>query len=384
MKIAIVRGKFLNQYEMQSFAPLAGKFKLTAFASLTPYHDRFKFPVIKLPSPMDLPDFPGKMPILNRLFVDAHYLWGLEKALKGFDIAHSAETYYHYTQQCLNAKRRGWVKKVIATVLENIPFNNEGIWGRRGFKRRSREELDHIIALTNKTKQALLAEGADPNKITVIGHGVNTQIFKPSKENQPERYKSTLTIMFSGRLESYKGVYEIIKAARQLLSDKQLQNFALRFVLVGNGSEKTALLSLEEKWGITKFFTHKQVPYAQMPAEYQKADIFVAPSKPRTSLVRGKATRTWQEQYCTALLEAQASGLPIVTTNSGGIPENVADAAVLIPPANYRALAAALKEFILEPRMRFIYAAKARKRAETVHDVHLIAVKLASVYRSLC
>ncbi len=375
MKIAIVRGKFLNQYEMQSFEPLVGKFELTAFASLTPYHDRFKFPVIKLPSPMDLPDLPGKMPILNRLFIDAHYLWGLEKALKGFDIAHSAETYYHYTQQCLNAKRRGWVKKVIATVLENIPFNNEGIWGRRGFKRRSREELDHIIALTKKTKQALLAEGADPNKITVIGHGINTQIFKPSKENQPQRYKSTLTIMFSGRLESYKGVYEIIKAARQLLSDKQLRNFALRFVLVGDGSEKTTLLSLEEKWRIAKFFTHKQVPYAQMPAEYQKADIFVAPSK---------ATPTWQEQYCTALLEAQASGLPIVTTNSGGILENVADAAVLVPPADYRALAAALKEFILEPRMRFIYAAKARKRAETVHDARLIAAKLASVYRSLC
>src|SRR3989344_5975033 len=179
---------------------------MTAFGSLTSYHDQFSFPVVKLPSPMDIPDFPYKMPILNRLFVDAHYLVGLENRLKGFDIVHTAETYFHYTQQCLNAKRKGYVKKVNATVLENIPFNNEGIWGRKNYKRRSREELDHIIALTNKTKEALLAEGADPQKITVISHFVDTKRFKPSKTELSRRNASgrrDFTILFSGRLEGY-------------------------------------------------------------------------------------------------------------------------------------------------------------------------------------
>lgn len=164
MKVAIVRGKFLNQYEMQLFEKLPPRFQLTGFASLTPFHDRFSFPVVKLPSPMDLPDFPYKMQILNRLFIDAHYLWGLEEKLKGFDLVHSAETYYHYTQQGLNARKKGYVKKVIATVLENIPFNNEGIWGRKMFKARARRELDHIVALTHKTKDALIKEGCDPKK----------------------------------------------------------------------------------------------------------------------------------------------------------------------------------------------------------------------------
>jgi hypothetical protein len=133
-KVAIVRGKFLNAYEMQFFEPLTAHYNLTAFGSLTCFHDRFAFPVIKLPCPLDVPDFFGKLPILNRLFIDAHYLFGLENRLVGFDLVHTAETYFHYTQQCLNAKRRGYVRKVIATVLENIPFNNEGIWGRHGFK----------------------------------------------------------------------------------------------------------------------------------------------------------------------------------------------------------------------------------------------------------
>src|SRR3990172_767068 len=96
-KIAIVRGKFLNRYEMQFFEPLVRYFDITAFGSLTPFHDRYAFPVVKLASPMDLPDFPYKMPILNRLFTDAHYLLGLTERLQGFDLVHSAETYFYYT-----------------------------------------------------------------------------------------------------------------------------------------------------------------------------------------------------------------------------------------------------------------------------------------------
>jgi hypothetical protein len=124
-RIAIVRGKFLNAYEMQFYNPLAKTYELTGFGSLTSYHDSFSFPVKKLMSPMDIPDFPYRLPILNRLFSDAHYLYGLEHDLRGFDLVHTAETYFHYTQQCLNAKKMGYVKKVIATVLENIPFNND-------------------------------------------------------------------------------------------------------------------------------------------------------------------------------------------------------------------------------------------------------------------
>src|SRR5258708_4973788 len=130
-KVALVRGKFLNLYEMQSFAPLTNRFDMTAFSSLFAIHKRFPFGVVRLLSPMDLPSFPYRMQVLNRLFVDAHYLYGLEKALDGYDIAHTAETYYGYTQQCLDAKKKGYVKRVVCTVWENIPFNNEGIRGRK-------------------------------------------------------------------------------------------------------------------------------------------------------------------------------------------------------------------------------------------------------------
>ncbi len=370
-KVAIVRGKFLNRYEMQFFEPLAGEFDLTGFASLTPFHNRYTFPIIQLPSPMDLPEFPYKMSILNRLFTDAQYLFGLETKLKGFDIVHTAETYFHYTQQCLNARKKGYVKRVIATVLENIPFNNEGIHGRKTFKLRSREKLDHIIALTQRTKETLLLEGADPRKITVISHFVDTKRFTPSKEKKDPK---ELVILFSGRLEKYKGVYEILYAAKKLLMDKDLIDKRLEFVFVGNGSEKEHVIELEKHLGIEQFMIHKQVSYDDMPKIYHLADIYVAPSK---------ATDTWQEQYNTTLLEAQASGLPIVTTASGGIIENIGDAGLVVQSADFVSLAEAIKKFILNRRLRNEYSRRARKRAETVHDAKIGANKLAQLYNSL-
>jgi alpha-maltose-1-phosphate synthase len=374
LKIAIVRGAFLNKYEMQFYEPLIDEFDITAFASQKPFHDNFKFPVVKLPCPMDLPDFPYKMPILNRLFTDAHYLPGLEDKLKGFDLVHSAETYYRYTQQSLNAKRKGYVKKVVATVLENISFNNEGIWGRKAFKKRSRKELDAIIALTNKTKDVLLTEGADPKKITVISHFIDTKRFTPDSKRSQLTNKNRFTILFCGRLEIYKGVFDILEAAKILKSDADLKKFSISFRFVGSGSQMPAMLQFEKENGLDRIVSHTQVLYSQMPEIYRQADIYAAPSI---------ATKTWEEQYNTSLLEAQAAGLPIVTTNSGGIPENVGDAALVVPPGDVFALAGGIKRLIIEGKFRSGLAKKARARAVTVHDIKIGAGKLRNLYRKI-
>lgn len=361
---------------MQFYEPLVKRYTLVGFGSLKPFHNEFAFPVIKLPSLMDLPNFPFKMPILNRIFVDAQYLWGLERKLRGFDIAHSAETYMHFTHQCLMAKKRGWVKKVIATVFENIPFSNEGIWGRKKFKKQAIEELDHIIAISKRAKEALILEGAAPSKITVITQHIDCSVFTPKKISQflLSNPQKKINILFVGRLELYKGVYEVIFAAKKLLSDSQLRDYQLTFTMIGEGSEKKRLLELENRMGIADKIIHKTIPYNQMPAEYQKADIFVAPSR---------ATRHWQEQFSTVLLEAQASGLPIVTTLSGAIEENIGNAGIKVQPADFYSLAAAIKKFILSPKMREEYGKKARERAVKYFDAKLGAQKLSEVYEKI-
>jgi len=368
-RVAIVRGKFLNRYEMQFFEPLITRYAITAFGSLMPYHRKFAFPVVRLPSPMDLPEFPYRMPVLNRLFTDAHYLAGLEERLRGFDLVHTAETYFRYTQQCLAAKRKGYVKHVIATVLENIPHNNEGIRGRSAYKARSREELDHIIALTEKTKAALIVEGADPDKITVISHFVDTTRFTPGKK--AGKKKGGLTLLFVGRLEPYKGVFDILDAVEMLSRDPEVAGRDIIWKFVGSGSAYARMQMMETRYLKNWHFIHESATYDEMPDVYRSADIFIAPSKP---------TSTWEEQYCTALLEAQAAGLPIVTTTSGGIPENVGSAAALVPPGDVTALTRELASFIRSSEKRRTYGRRARMRARRVHDISVGADKLAALY----
>lgn len=373
MKIALVRGAFLNQYEGQLYYPLSKNNEVVAFCSKKPIHDKFPFKVIKCSSPMDLdfgPFSKFKMPILNRAFVDAHWLIGLEEKMDGFDIAHCADTFYNFTHQCVQAKIQRKVKKVVATIFENIPFNNEGIWGRKKFKTDAINNIDAFIAISERSKAALLLEGADESKITVIGQRIDTEIFKPTKLRKKTK---EIVILFSGRLEFYKGVYEVVYSAKRLLSDKTLSGHTLKFIMIGDGSEKEKLTTLIGKLHIEKSIEIKSVPYSKMPQIYGQADIFLAPSR---------ATPTYQEQFSTVLLEAQASGLPIVTTYSGGIPENVEDAALMANPGDHYSISEALKSLIVNEKLRLYYGEKARRHVHK-HSVSVGSKQIENLYRSL-
>ena len=87
-------------------------------------------------SPLDVPSFPLKMQIFNRLLIDAHYLFGLENALTGYDWS-TVQRRIGIPNRHLTQKNQEKAK-VIATVLENIPHNNEGIWGRKEYKKKQK------------------------------------------------------------------------------------------------------------------------------------------------------------------------------------------------------------------------------------------------------
>jgi alpha-maltose-1-phosphate synthase len=260
--------------------------------------------------------------------------------------------------------------------LENIPFNNEGIWGRKDFKRRTRAEADMLIALTQKTKNVLIEEGADEKKIVIIGSGINTERFRPNErlEKSFMQKNKNITILFVGRLEKYKGVFEIIKAFNTLLSDASLRDYSLQLQMIGEGSERQQLLDLEKELGIDKKVIHKTAGYDDIHKIYQQADLFVAPSFD---------TSTWTEQYGYMLLEAQASGLPIITTDAGSITEVVADGALQIPQRDAEALYKQMKNLILNPSQRIILSQKSRKRAVSFHDFKRKAEQIEKVYNAV-
>ena len=272
------------------------------------------------------------MPILNRLcFGDAMYLFGLEKQLSGFDIAHVAETYFHFTQQALNAKKAGYVKKVVSSCSETIAFNNQGIWPRKQFKQKAIKEVDVFHCWTNKAKECLLKEGCDPKKIKVLYYGVDLKKFKPIKRF---RQSKIVKLLFVGRLVKEKGIYDLVKVFVKLIKNYH----KIILTIIGDGREKDPLINLVNRVGLNKFVSFKQVNYKAMPLEYQKSDIFILLSKP---------TKYWEEYFGMVLVEAMACGLPIVSCLAGAIPEVVNNAGFLVNPGDWQQAYTYTKKLIL-------------------------------------
>lgn len=364
MKISIVRGAFANPFEMQSYEELAKAkgIDLQLITSKHPLNSSINLPQIKLLSPTDLPNFPYKYPILNRLFTDAHYLFGLEKAIAGSDIVHVAETYYHYTHQAIEAKKKGLIKKIVSTVWEVIPFNNEGIRGRKQFKQDAYQYIDKFICVTNLAAKALIGEGVDKSKIEVIPAGINIQRFRP--RSNIKHLGSDINILCVARLVEEKGVDELVTAITKIRQN----NPHVVLTLVGDGPLKNNYRNIS--W--IKFLS---LPYSQIEKIYQTADIFCLPSK---------NTKYWQEQFGMALVEAMACGLPIVTTKTGAIGEVCAGAAIYTKPGDADDLQLKLESLINNPALRKELGQRARQRAVKLYDKKIIASKILKLYKSLC
>jgi alpha-maltose-1-phosphate synthase len=360
MKISIIRGAFLNPFELQNYSNLKNRFDITAISSKHPISSNIDLPLKKLWSPTDLPNFPFKYPILNRIYTDAQILFGLNKVIKGSDIVHVAETYFGYTHQVVMAKRRGLVRRIVSTIWEIIPFNNEGIRGRKRFKKLAYENIDRFLAVTEKAKAALIKEGVNPEKITVVNIGVNLKMFHPVEHKKQKR---DINILCVARLVPEKGVTDLLEAFIALKE----KNPSIKLTFVGSGPLKKELI------GFKNIFV-KSLPYRQVQKEYQKADIFCLPSR---------ETKTWGEQYGMCLVEAMASGLPIVTTTSGAIPEVVGDCAIIGHHSNIKELKTNLEKLIYNESLRQSLSECARQRAVEKYDSRKSTKQIEKIYRAL-
>jgi len=172
------------------------------------------------------------------------------------------------------------------------------------------------------------------DKITVIPNGINIKDFDLplSKEKCREKLGLPLNkyiILFLGALSPYKGPDILVKAMQKVI--KKIPNVEL--VLCGEGGLKTKLKELSNKLNLNEYLRFAGfIDEKLKPLYYKSADIFVLPSTMKT------------ECYPLAILEAMACGLPIVTSDIGGISDAVKNGknGLLVPPKNSEALADAI------------------------------------------
>lgn len=369
IKIAVVRGDFVSPWELQNFEKLPINYVVTVFTGyypITKIEEGKRFSITKLISPVDL-NFGkinrAKMAFLNRLFVDAHVLFGLEKRLEGVDVAHAAETYYSFTNQCLIAKNRKIVKKVVSTVWENIPFNNESIHGRREYKEQAFKQVDLFLAVTEKAKKTLMIEGCSPSKIEVLKPGLDLVKFC-SKTKRLFR-KNRLRLLFVGRLEKDKGIDLLLTIFSKMVKYIPF----LELTIVGSGNKESEVIDAQKKIPQIRYLGN--VSYKNMPDVYASSDILVHPAI---------GTETWQEQYGMVLVEAMASGLPILSFDKGSIAEVVGEGGVLTSPEKFEK---ELSQLINSENQRRLLSKKAVYLAKLNYDARKYSIRLGELYKEI-
>jgi glycosyltransferase involved in cell wall biosynthesis len=108
-----------------------------------------------------------------------------------------------------------------------------------------------------------------------------------------------------------------------------------------------------------------------MPSVYRAADVVVVPSK---------SIPHWQEQFGMVVAEAMASGLPVIGSDSGAIPEVLGSAGVVVRAGSVPALTEALDSLLADDAARRRMGAAARRRAVETLDARKAARSLASAY----
>jgi len=181
-------------------------------------------------------------------------------------------------------------------------------------------------------------------EIEVIPNGVDLQRFHPAEVKQESGILRLLTV---GRLSVTKRLGLLIEAVELL----GRQGCYVRLTVVGGGameSELRQLLNQKDSRGVVTLLGRRDG--REMPEIYRRHDILVSASM--------------QEGMSNAMLEAMASGLPIVTTRCEGVDELIADNGIIVDDPHPAPLAAAIEKLTRSPAVLRAMSCAARKRAE--------------------
>jgi phosphatidylinositol alpha-1,6-mannosyltransferase len=203
----------------------------------------------------------------------------------------------------------------------------------------------HAVLAISREHRELARRTLPGLAIPIIYNGVETDVFAPRREAS-----AALRLLCVGRLIERKGQQHLLRAFAQLCA--RFPGQGLQLSLVGTGDNEQPLRRLAAELGVAGRVDFTGfVDRDGMPAVYNRADIFVLPSE--------------SEGMSIALLEAMASGLPVVVTATGGTDELVTPElnGLVVPWADVGRLAEALARLVAQPELRAAMGERSRERA---------------------
>jgi glycogen synthase len=223
---------------------------------------------------------------------------------------------------------------------------------------------DRVVALSESLGQLALRTLPDL-RYFVVANGVDLTFFHPPAAGKRRR-PGPFRCLAVARLVERKGLGDLIRAMAQL----ERGHFELE--IVGGGADERVLRHLAARLGVARdvHFTGA-LSRPEVARRYRDADLFTLPSS--------------AESFGNVFAEALASGLPIVGTAIGGIPDLVEHGTngLLVKPGDVNALAGAIRYLANDPELRTEMALRNRAKAEATLEWAQVTRRYQSIYEAL-
>jgi glycosyltransferase involved in cell wall biosynthesis len=248
-----------------------------------------------------------------------------------------------------------------------------GGWWRRRYPKQlldlSNERSVHFVAVSEVIQARAIAFGIPANKISVRYTGVDTSRFRRGSVSitaVPKR------ILFVGRLVEVKGVEYLIKAFAQVHAEVA----EAELVIVGDGPDREHLSHLSKSLEISAEFLGG-LSSQQVREQMLQARVLCLPS---ITTKKGNL-----EGFGTVLLEAQACGLPVVSSAAGGASEGLLDTRTgfRFVEKDVEGLAARLKQILLNDKLCSGMSASATEFVRHNFDIRNCSRALEEIYDSM-
>jgi len=278
-----------------------------------------------------------------------------------YDIIQCLDYYTFGANACRVGHRR-----VVCYVNENVPFNSQYVGHALENKEIIQKHAVRLVATSRSVVDCLMIEGVPAGKIIDCPIWTTPACFKPTFTPTDEEKRIALRrsldlpdrpmVLYVGRLSWAKGLK---------IAEDAIRGLDVTWLLIGAQESYNP-----PDWSC--WIQHLSTPEELIPY-YMAADVLILPSLP---------TPGWIEQYGRVLVEAQACGCPVISTDMGGPRDLVVnnETGFLVPPGNPASLRGAISRVVGDGFLRDRLRRTALSRYKRKFATKKIEKRLQHVY----
>jgi len=262
---------------------------------------------------------------------------------------------------------KSWPNLVVSILGSDlIPFDKKETVKEKFTKRYLLKRGQCILVTSEYLAQEVRKYMEVGEKIVVIPWGVEIEKFIPSNKTN----NNCITLGFAKRIERISGPDILLESFREVLERTEID---LHLRIAGDGSMKSPLIDYTKKYGFNDRIGWLGWLYnrEEIIDFYRSIDIFIMPSR--------------RESFGVAALEAAASGLPVIASRFGGIPETVihGETGLLIEPEDVKGFSGAITHLAKNEHLRKEMGFKGRMRVEANFDWRNSISNMINIYKKI-